>query len=72
MLNNSLMRGEYQAMVDSIRGCLPLQNRMNGGYVTLEHNLLHHEHINGNRLKFIDACSKGGSEHDKKKISFSG
>ena len=58
-LNGSLMRGEYQAMVDNIRECLPLQDRMNGGYVTLERDLLHHEHINGNQLKFIDACSKG-------------
>ena len=46
-LNGSLMRGEYQAMVDSIRECLPLQNRMNGDYVMLERHPLRHEHVNG-------------------------
>ena len=34
-LNGSLMKGEYQAMVDSIRECLPLQNRVNGGTLCL-------------------------------------
>ena len=34
----------------------------------LEHNPLHHEHVNGNQLKFIDACSKGGSEHEERKF----
>ena len=68
-LNGSLMRGEYQAMVDSIRECLPLQNRMNEDYVMLERDPLRHEHVNGNQLKFIDACSsKGGSEHEQSKL----
>ena len=68
-LNGSLMRGEYQAMVDNIRECLPLQNRMNRDYVMLERDPLHHEHINGNQLKFIDVCSsKGCSEHEQRKF----
>ena len=68
-LNGSLMRGEYQAMVDSIRECLPLQNRMNGDYVTLECAPLRHEHVNGNQLNFIDVCSsKGCGEHEQRKF----
>ena len=68
-LNGSLMRSEYWAMVDSIRECLPLQNRMNGDYVTLEHDPLRHKHINGNQLKFIDVCSsKGCSKYEQRKF----
>ena len=42
---------------------------MNGDYVTLEHDPLHHEHVNGNQLKFTDVCSsKGCSKHKQRKF----
>ena len=57
-INGYLMKNKYQAMIDSIRGSLPLMKGMNGHFVKLCRDLLRHEVISdtGN-LSFIENCS---------------
>ena len=60
--NGDLMKGEYQAMINSVRECLPLVGRQIGrlgGSVIFQCDPIRLEHINGaDQLKFLETCLK--------------
>ena len=52
------MKCEYQMIVDSVRECLPLTNRL-GGSIIFQPDTIRHEHINGAaQLTFLETSLK--------------